>query len=179
MPACLAQSLSLPNGPGLLQGRLRSLEAVPVYPQLPHFGFECLSRNAQLNGGAGWPSNHSFGFPESGFEDLSFVFDKVGNQRSSRRSRFGSHVREPGLIHKESLPFRQNHRPLDYILQLADVARPIICVEEFDRLLVYVSNLLAQFLGVAVDQLSDQQGSIANALAQCRQSNRKNVEAVK
>ena len=111
MPACLAQSLSLPNGPGLLQGRLRSLEAVPVYPQLPHFGFECLSRNAQLNGGAGWPSNHSFGFPESGFEDLSFAFDKVGNQRSSRRSRFGSHVREPGLIHKESLPFKKGLGP--------------------------------------------------------------------
>jgi hypothetical protein len=69
--------------------------------------------------------------------------------------------------------------PKDNILQLADVARPIRCVEEFDPLLVYVSNLLAQFLGVAVDQVSDQQGSIANALAQCRQSNRKNVEAVK
>ena len=54
-----------------------------------------------------------------------------------------------------------------------------LCVEEFDRLLVYVSNLLAHFLGVAVDQVSDQQGSIANALAQCRPSNRKKVEAVK
>ena len=78
-------------------------------------------------------------------------------------------MREPGFIHKESLPFRQNYRALDYILQLADVARPIVCVEEFDRLLVYVSNLLAQFLGVAVDQVSDQQGNIINALAQCRQ----------
>ena len=130
-------------------GRLRSLEAVPVYAQLPHFGFECLSGNTQLNGGAAWTPNHAFGFPESGFEDLSFVLDKVSNQRSSRRNQFGSHVREPGLVYKESLPFRQNHRPLDYILQLADVARPIVSVEEFDRLLVYVSNLLAQFFGVA------------------------------
>jgi hypothetical protein len=71
------------------------------------------------------------------------VFDKISNQRNSRHRQFGSHVRKPGLIYKESLPFRQNHRPLDYILQLADVARPIVCVEEFDRLLVYVSNLLA------------------------------------
>src|ERR1700751_511635 len=163
----------------LLLGRLRSLEAVPVYAQLPYFGFECLSGNAQLNGGAGWTPDPAFGFPESGFEDPSFVLDKVGNQWSSRRSRFGSHVREPGLLYKESLPFRQNHRPLDYILQLADVARPIVCVEQFDGLLVYVSNLLAQFFGVAVDQVSDQQGNITNALAQCRQSNRKNVEAVK
>lgn len=84
---------------------------------------------------------------------------------------------EPGLIYEERLPFRQNHRALDYILQLADVARPIVCMEELDRPLVYVSNLLAQFFGVAVDQVSDQQGNIANALAQCRQSNRKNVSA--
>ena len=119
---------------------------MPVYAQLPYFGFERLPGNAQLNGGAGWTPNHAFGLLESGFEDLPFVLDKVSNQRSSRRSQFGSHVREPGLIDKESLPFRQNHSPFDYILQLADVARPIVCVEEFDGLLVYVSNLLAQFL---------------------------------
>jgi len=47
-------NLSLPNGPGLLLGRLRRLEAVPVYAQLSYFGFECLSGNSQLNGGAGW-----------------------------------------------------------------------------------------------------------------------------
>ena len=107
---------------------------MPVYAQLPYFGFECLSGNAQLNGGAGWTPNHAFGFPESGLEDLSFVLDKVSNQRRSRLSQFGSHVREPGLIYKESLPFRQNYRPLDYILQLADVARPIVYVEEFESL---------------------------------------------
>ena len=140
---------SVPNGPGLLLGRSRSLEAVPVYALLPNLGFECLSGNAQLDGCAVGTPNHAFAFPESGFEDLSFVLDKVSNQRSSRRRRFGSHVREPGIIHKESLPFGQNHRPLDYILQLPDVARPIVCMEEFDRLLVYVSNLLAQFFGVA------------------------------
>jgi hypothetical protein len=90
--------------------------------------------------------------PESGLEYVSFVLDEVGDQGSSRRSHLGSRMREPCLIYKESLPFRQNHRPFNYILQLADVSRPIVRLEEFHRLLVYVSNLLAQFLGVAVDQ---------------------------
>jgi hypothetical protein len=85
---------------------------VPIYAQLPYFGFECLSGNAQLNRGAGWTRNHTFGFPESGFDDLSFVLGKVSNQRSSRRSQFGSHVREPGLIYKESLPLRDPYWPL-------------------------------------------------------------------
>ena len=52
---------------------------MPVYAQLPYFGVECLSGNAQLNGGAGWPPNDAFGFSESGFEDLSFVLDEVSN----------------------------------------------------------------------------------------------------
>jgi hypothetical protein len=103
---------------------------VPVYTQLPYFGFECLSGNTQLNGGAGWAPNHAFGFPESGLEYFSFVLDEVGDQGSSRRSHLGSRKREPCLIYKESLPFRQNHRPFNYILQLADVSRPIVRLEE-------------------------------------------------
>jgi hypothetical protein len=56
-----------PTSQLLLLGGLGSLEAVPVYAELPYFGFECLSGNAQFNCGAGWTPNHAFGFPESGF----------------------------------------------------------------------------------------------------------------
>ena len=77
---------------------------MPVYAQLPYFGFECLSGNAQLNGGAGWTPNHAFGFPECGFEHFSFVLGKVSNQRSRRRSQLGSHVREPGSSTKKVSP---------------------------------------------------------------------------
>jgi hypothetical protein len=54
------------------EGRLRSLEAVPVYAQLSYFGFERLSGNAQFNGGTGWSSNHAFRCPESGYAELTF-----------------------------------------------------------------------------------------------------------
>src|SRR5438445_1967037 len=134
-----------------LVGGLRSLEAVPVDAKLSYFGFKCLSWNSQLNGGAGWTPNHAFGFTECGFEHFSFVLGKVSNERNRRHSCLRSDARKPGFIYKESLPLAQNHRPLDHVLQLADVARPIICVEEFHGLLVYISNLLARFLRVAVD----------------------------
>src|ERR1700740_2691853 len=91
----LAQFLVVKRCWCLLLGRLRSLEAVPVYAQLPYFGFECLSGNAQLNGSAGWTPNHAFGFPESGFEDLSFVLDEVSNQRNARRGGLGSQTSKP------------------------------------------------------------------------------------
>ena len=70
----------------LLQGRSRSLEAVPVDAQLSYFRFKCLSWNSQLNGGAGWTPNHAFGFPEGGFEHFSFVLGKVSNERNRRHS---------------------------------------------------------------------------------------------
>src|ERR1700730_17123640 len=70
----------------LLQGKSRSLEAVPVDAQLSYFGFKCLSWNSQLNGGAGWTPNHAFGFLECGFEHFSFVLGKVSNERNRRHS---------------------------------------------------------------------------------------------
>ena len=65
---------------------LRSLEAVPVYAQLPYFGFKCLPGNAQLNSGTGWTTNHAFGFLECGFEHFSFVLGKVSNEWNRRHS---------------------------------------------------------------------------------------------
>ena len=70
----------------LLQGRSRSLEAVPVDAQLSYFRFKCLSWNSQLNGGASWTPNRAFGFPECGFEHFSFVLGKVSNERNRRHS---------------------------------------------------------------------------------------------
>src|SRR5216684_2219702 len=60
--------------------------AVPVYAQLPYFGFKCLPGNAQLNGGTGWTTNHAFGFLECGFEHFSFVLGKVSNEWNRRHS---------------------------------------------------------------------------------------------
>jgi hypothetical protein len=58
-------------------------------PSFPYFRFECLTGNAQLDGGAGLTPNHAFGFPQSGLEYFSFVLDKVGDQGSSRRNHPG------------------------------------------------------------------------------------------
>src|ERR1700730_6694759 len=41
-----------------------------------------------------------------------------------------------------------------------------------------MSNAFASSLGVAIDQILDQDGNIVDALAQCRNSNREHVETV-
>src|SRR5260370_20794210 len=95
---------------------LRSLEAVPVYAQLPYFGFKCLPGNAQLNGGTGWTTNHAFGFLECGFEHFSFVLGKVRNELNRRHSLLRNDLLKPGFLYKESLPFRQVYRAPSYVL---------------------------------------------------------------
>src|SRR5437868_11018484 len=115
------------------------LKLCRLIPSFLIFDSSVLPRNAQLNGGAGWSPNHALGFAECGFEHFSFVPDKISNQRNRRGSRLRSCTCKPGFIYKESLAVRQNNRPLDYVLQLADVARPIIRMEEFHTLLIYMS----------------------------------------
>src|SRR5712675_453507 len=103
---------------------------------------------------------------------------KVRDQRNTRRGTLRSNRRQPGFIYTKGFPITQNHRALDYILQLANVARPVVSLEQIQGSLIYVSNLFTSCLRVTIDQVTDQQRNVVNALAQCRNSNRKNIETV-
>jgi len=56
------------------------------------------------------------------------MLDKVRDQRNG--GRLGSHRRQPGFIYRKGFPIAQNHDALDYILQLAEVARPVVSLEQ-------------------------------------------------
>jgi hypothetical protein len=148
-------------------GTTRSLEEVPVYAQLPYSGFECLSGNTQLNGGAGWSPNHAFGFPESGLEYFSFVLYEIGDQPSSRRSHLGIPTREPGLIYKKS-PLQTKSPPV----QLHFATRGCCLANRTPGRVPSSSCLCFEsscpIFGRSGRSISDQQGNITNALPQCR-----------
>src|ERR1700681_2174232 len=118
---------------------------MPVESEFSNLCVKRLSRDAQFRGGARGTRDQALRIAQRTFNHCLLSFRKVRGQQSRGRSHLGSRARKPGFIYKEGLPFRQNHRSLDYVLQLADVSRPIIRVEEFHSLLVYVSNLLARF----------------------------------
>jgi len=54
----------------------------------------------------------------------------------------------------------RNHRPLDHILELANIARPVIRLEQIERVLTDTPNSLASFLRVSFDQIFHEQWDV-------------------
>ena len=82
------------------------------------------------------------------------------------------------FIERKSFPIAHNHCPLNDILQLANVAWPVISFKLGQGFFLYGLDLFPSFLGVTVDQVSDKQRNIANALARYRYSNREDIKTV-
>ena len=62
----------------------------------------------------------------------------------------------------------QDDRPLDVVLQLADVARPVVVAQQPHRVGVDPAHLAAVLLGVALQEELDQERDVVAALAQRR-----------
>lgn len=151
---------------------------MPVNSQFPDLRFESLTGYAQPGSRARWTADHTLGLAQSSFDHFSFPFDKVCYQRHARRGRPGSRWRKPCPIHAKRFSFAENHGPLDYILQLADVARPIISFEQIQGTSADVTDSLARLVRVAVNQVLGQQRNIVGALSKRRQSNREYTQAI-
>src|SRR6185312_4438142 len=86
--------------------------------------------------------------------------------------------RKPRLIDRERLALAQHDSTLDYVLELAHVARPVIGLQQLQRRLLDIADALAGLLGEAIDQIFDQDGNVLRALAERRQPDGKDVQAV-
>src|SRR2546428_589633 len=85
---------------------------------------------------------------------------------------------EPLLVDRERVAIAQHHGPLDHVLQLAHVPWPVVGLKQLHRLLVDGADALPGLLGVALDQIFDQNGNVVHALAQRGDPDRKDIQAV-
>src|SRR5882724_7825061 len=152
-----------PRGGG--SERLDGPEAMPVDSQLPDLRLERLPGYAELGGGTGSPRDRARALPQRLLDHLPLALDEVGDQRSSRRAGLRLNSRKPRLIDREGIPVAQDHTPLDDVLQLANVARPIVRLELVQSALRHVSNDLAGLLGEPTDEGLDEQRDIVDSLA--------------
>jgi class 3 adenylate cyclase len=76
----------------------------------------------------------------------------------SRLARSGG---EPAGIDAEHVGVAENHRPLDYVLQLANVAGPVIGLEQIEGLLADAANPLAGLPRVPFHEIFHQQWNVA------------------
>src|SRR5688500_5739446 len=83
------------------------------------------------------------------------------------------------VVGVEPLPFVEEHGPLDRVLQLTNVARPLVLLEKLHRLGRQPANLLPEFTVVAIDVIGRQQRYVATPFAQRRQEYWHHLEPIK
>jgi hypothetical protein len=81
-------------------------------------------------------------------------------------------------VDRELFAVARDYSPLNYVLQLTDVSRPLICPEQIQSSPAYRRNPLPKTTRAAINQILGQEWNVVRALAQCGQANREDVEAV-
>ena len=141
--------------------------------------------DSQLYSRATRARNATLAFGQCGLDGLSFILGKcflfLPEDASARDRPSGHSVRlalQPRLVNGESLPVAQDYGTLNYILQFANIPRPIVGLKEIQGPLVDLCDLLPSSLGVAFDQILNQHRDIIRPLAQCGYLNGENIKPI-
>src|SRR5213076_2365745 len=97
-----------------------------------------------------------------------------------RRRRFAlerRRERQVEVTRQERVSFGEHHRPLDAVLQLADVAGPAVALQLLERLGRDDERLLLQIAAETIDEIPREDGDIALTLAKRRDGDREDGEA--
>src|SRR4030095_5289961 len=86
---------------------------------------------------------------------------------------------QPRLVDRERVAIAENDGPLDDVLQLTNVARPLICLEELHRPTLDRPDFLGFSSRIAVDQIFDEQGNVTHAISQRWDLDRKHIQPIK
>src|SRR3989449_10207851 len=141
-------------------------------------GLERLAGNAELCRRPRGARDPSAGLRERGNDQGSLAFSERGNPAPGADRRVARLSLEPRLIDGKGLALAQDHGALDHVLQLAHVPRPVVRLQQLQRLLSDGADPLSGLLGVALDQIFGQDRNVDHALAQRRDPDGKHIEAI-
>lgn len=97
---------------------------------------------------------------------LSVYFRAINaGQRDSHGSNgLARFLFRPGRVDGKCISVTEQRGALDDVLQLADVSRPMVRLEQLQSGFLDTANSLARFLGVAVDEIVDEQRNVVGSL---------------
>src|SRR5439155_18238291 len=118
-----------------------------------------------LTAAPNWSRDPALASRQCGFDYLFFALDKRGDKRNRRLPSLPFPL-QPSLVDGKCFAVAQHDSPLDDILQLANVAGPIVSLKQLQCLRPYVPDLFSGHLRVALDQVFDEQRNVVRPLAQ-------------
>src|SRR5262249_32454736 len=85
---------------------------------------------------------------------------------------------QPALVDDEGVRFRDDHRPLNDILQLTNVTWPVVGLDEIESARVDGADALADPTRIALDEVRREQREVTASLSQWRHFDRKDVQPI-
>ena len=86
--------------------------------------------------------------------------------------------RQPGRVDGKDLARAHNHGPLDHVLQLTDVARPVVVLQQLQRFLVDRVEALSRPGGVALHEVLDEGQEVVCPFPERWHVDGKDIEAI-
>src|SRR5215469_15715369 len=111
---------------GRYKQSVSGFEAVLVNSETLDLRIECSSGDAEFGGCARRAGNSSVTSSQCRFDYVSFLLVQSAVERRVSLGQFQFFVLKPGLINGETVRVAQDDRPFNDVLQLADVAWPLI-----------------------------------------------------
>src|SRR2546426_5327804 len=85
---------------------------------------------------------------------------------------------QPRVVDRECLAFAQHDGTLDHVLQLTDIARPVVRLQECHRALLDARDLLAGALREPFHEVLNEDWYVVHALPQGRDRDRKHIQSI-
>src|SRR6266850_1301706 len=137
---------------------------MPVDAELSHLGFEGLSGETKLCRSTGRAADDTVRLAQRGLDDRLLTLSQICGQCAVWHSGLGRSRGQPAGIHPKDIPVAQDHCPLDHILELTNVAGPVVGFEQIERVLADTSNPLAGLLSISFDQILHEQRNVTTPI---------------
>src|SRR5579863_4529765 len=141
-------------------GTLPRPEPVLVDLERPDLGIQCLARDPELGCGAGWPGDSAVRASQGSFDNFFLTLHERATKRSARCRHTCWLSDQPGLVYRERLGFAKHDGALDHVLELANIAWPVVRLKASHGCLVNVANAFARPLRIALDEVGHEHGHI-------------------
>ncbi len=158
------------------------LKEVLIDSEGSYFRFKGRTRDGEFRSCASRACDPAFRFCQCRHDNFLFAMRVKSAKRSFHQScalsLLAPVVSQPGLIHGECIAFAHDNGSFYDVLQLPNVAGPIVDLQNFEGSLRNVGDGFSRLLRIPVNEIFDEKRNVIQAFPQRGHFDRKDVEPV-